>query len=195
MKVFKRGGKMPSSMIHLLTAYKYNPNASVLFWIGNIAPDSVSDWKEKDKTHFRDKSYRLNALREFAFTMNLSDDFSKGILIHLLLDYYWDSYPMHYFIENYKEGNWFPNYRHEIALAGGWLFHHTEWSKTVWDEMITYDNIHGIVKEDVVDFIKRNRKWHIENNIGPSSAFTPDFIEEFTSKVAVDLKSWIENIK
>ncbi|HEY5584921.1 MAG TPA: hypothetical protein VIK78_10570 [Ruminiclostridium sp.] len=190
---------MPSLMIHLLTAYKYNPNASVAFWIGNIAPDSVSDWKEKDKTHFRDRLDRLDALRELAFTMNLCDDFSKGILLHLYLDYYWDSYPMRNFIENYKEGNWFPIYRNETALAGGWLFHHTQWSKTVWDEMIAYpilehENSHGIVKENVADFINRNNKWHVENNIGPSSVFTPDFIEEFTSKVAIDFKNWLENI-
>jgi len=35
---------MPSSMVHLLTAYKYDPNASVLFWVSNIAPDCVQEW-------------------------------------------------------------------------------------------------------------------------------------------------------
>jgi len=45
---------MPSLMIHLLTAYKYNPKASTAFWIGNIAPDSVSERNEKDKSHFRE---------------------------------------------------------------------------------------------------------------------------------------------
>lgn len=190
---------MPSLMIHLLTAYKYNPNASAAFWIGNIAPDSVSEREEKDKTHLRDKPERFNSLRELALTMNLHDDFSKGILLHLFLDYYWDSYPMRNFIENYKGDNWFPIYRQEIALAGGWLFHHTDWSKTVWDEMLAcplmvYENVHGIVKGDINDFIIRNSKWHVESNIGPSSVFTPDFIEEFTSKVAIDFKNWLENI-
>jgi len=188
---------MPSLMIHLLTAYKYDSNASVAFWIGNIAPDSVSGWKEKDKTHFRDRPDRLNALRELACKMNLHDDFSKGILLHLFLDYYWDSYPMHDFIENYKEGNWFPIYRHETALAGGWLFHHTEWSKKVWDGMIaypmlSYKNAHGIEKENISEFINSHGKWHVENDIGPSSVFTPDFIEEFTNKVAINFKNWLE---
>ena len=190
---------MPSLMIHLLTAYKYNPNASADFWIGNIAPDLVSDRIEKDKTHFRDKTERLAALRELALKMNLCDDFSKGVLLHLFLDYYWDSYPMRNFIENYKEGNWFPAYRHEIALAGVWLFHHTAWSKTVWDEMIeypirVYENFYGIVKGDISNFIIRNMNWHVENNFGPSSVFTPGFIEEFTSKVASNYKNWLENI-
>jgi hypothetical protein len=131
--------------------------------------------------------------------MNLSDDFSKGILLHLFLDYYWDSYPIRNFIENCKDGNWFPAYRHEIALAGGWLFHHTQWGKTVWDEMaacpmLEYKSVYEIANKDVVDLISRNRKWHIENNIGPSSAFTPDFIEEFTSEVAVNFNNWLEII-
>lgn len=190
---------MPSSMIHLLTAYKYNPNASVDFWIGNIAPDTAAcDWKEKDRTHFRDRKDRLNALRELAFTMDLDEDLNKGILLHLFLDYCWDTSPMSNFIDDFKEGNWFPVYRHEISLATGWLFHHTDWGKSIWEEMMAcpmsvYENVHGLVKEDVTDFINSGSKWHIENNIGPSTAFTPDFIEEFTSKVVTDFKNWLEN--
>lgn len=191
---------MPSSMIHLLTAYKFNPKASVAFWIGNIVPDSVSDRIEKDKTHFRDNPDRLNALKNLANMMNLSDELNQGILLHLYLDYYWDSSPMRNYIENYKEGNWFLPYRNEIALAGAWLFHHTHWGENLWDEMLVcpasiYENGYGVVNENVKDFISRNSKWHRENNIGPSSAFTPAFIEEFTSKVAIDFKTWINDIK
>ena len=99
----------------------------------------------------------------------------------------------------YKEDDWFPIYRHEIALAGGWLFHHTEWSKKIWGEMVDcpaseYQNVRGILKEDVAYFINRNSKWHVENNIGPSDVFTPKFIEEFTSQVAINFKRWLEEI-
>lgn len=191
---------MPSLMIHLLTAYKYHPNAPVLFYLGNIVPDSVDDWKEKDKTHFRDQTDRLCALRGLAINMDLRDDFSKGILLHLFLDFYWDTYPMHNYIENYDGDNWLLAYRHETALAGAWLFHHTKWSKKLWDEMLAcpklaYEKGHGVAKENVADFVERNFKWLVENNIGPSSVFTPDFIEEFTDKVAVDFKNWLESTK
>jgi hypothetical protein len=188
---------MPSSMIHLLTAYKYNSKASVDFWVGNIAPDSVNDRKEKDKIHFRDKSDRLNALRDMASTINSKDDFSQGLLLHLYLDYFWDLYPVCNYIKKSKDSNWFQLYRNEISLAGAWLFHNKEWSKTVWHEMevwpmSVYKNIYGIVKEDVADFIGRNNKWYTENEyIGPSKAFTPEFVEEFTSKVATDFKNWL----
>ena len=187
---------MPSSMIHLLTAYKYNPNACQTFFIGNIAPDSVSDWKEKDKSHFRDKTDRLVALKNLALSIDLSSDFNKGILLHLFLDYHWDTDPMKNYIKMCKEDKWFQSYREEIALAGGWIYHNTEWGKAIWNEMMecppeVYEDIHGIKKEEVFDFIVRNSKWHKENNIGPSSAFEPEYIDKFTSKVAKEFKNWL----
>lgn len=55
---------MPSSMVHLLTAYKLNPVASITFLIGNIVPDIVNEWKENDRIHLRDMSDRRGALEE-----------------------------------------------------------------------------------------------------------------------------------
>jgi len=190
---------MPSTMIHLLTAYKYNPNASAAFWVGNVAPDSIYERKEKDKSHLRDRPDRAKALEEFALSMDLKDDLNQGIIMHLYLDYCWDIDPMHNFIQNYKEGFWFPVYRNEIALAGAWLYHHVDWSKKIWDEMLAlpmsaYEHVQGLKKEAIFDFIERNSKWHAESNIGPSSAFPPDFVEEFSSKAAVDFKNWFNKI-
>jgi hypothetical protein len=188
---------MPSLMIHLLTAYKYNSKASASFFLGNIVPDTVSDWKEKDKTHFRDRPDRLAALRELAVSIDLSNELNHGILLHLFLDCRWDASPMHNFIENYKGDSWFKVHRQETALAGSWLFHHTSWSRRVWEEMLTcpmsvYENAPGVIKENVDDFLRRNCKWHLENNIGPSTVFTPDFVEEFTSDTVVEFRKWLK---
>lgn len=188
---------MPSLMIHLLTAYKYNPDATVDFWLGNIAPDSVGRREEKDITHFRDRSDRLAALQNLASEIDLQDEFSKGILLHLFLDYYWDSYSLRTYIQNYKGDNWFPAYRHEIALAGIWLYHHKEWSGKIWKEMMecpnmVCGNVHEIVKGDISDFVIRNGMWHTENNIGPSEVFTPDYVETFTDKVSDGFARWLE---
>jgi hypothetical protein len=190
---------MPSSMIHLLAAYKYNPKANVEFWIGNVAPDSVSEWKAKDKTHFRDREDRKEALKELAATMNLNSEINQGILLHLFLDFHWDSEPMSNFKKGYKNNDWFKPYRNEIALAGAWLFHNTKWSRDIWEDMIKYpetlyEQIPGVVKEDVTDFLIRNNKWHLENNIGPSTVFTPSFVEEFTDKVVADFREWLIKI-
>lgn len=187
---------MPSSMIHLLTAYKYNPNSSGLFWVGNIAPDCISGWREKDRLHLRDRTDRLNALRELALNVNLHDDMSRGIILHLYLDYKWDIFSLKRYIEEYGGEDWLLPYRNEISLASAWYYHHTEWSKGVWNDMTACpvflcDNNLGYNNEAIISYIDRNYKWHDENNIGPSSVFTPDFIDGFTDKVVKEFRNWL----
>lgn len=46
-------------MIHLLMAYKVKPNGSTLFYIGNLAPDAVTNWKDKDITGRFEFSYEV----------------------------------------------------------------------------------------------------------------------------------------
>lgn len=189
---------MPSSMVHLLTAYKYDPKATVAFLIGNIVPDIITEWKEKDRTHLRDRPDRLCALKELAATMNMQDDFEKGIILHLFLDYKWDVNPREEFTKRYEGYTWFEPYRHEIALTGAWLYHHTDWSERVWKELISYPladfENNKYDENEIKKFIVRNYKWHNENYIGPSLYFTPELIEEFTSKVAVEFRDWLDVI-
>ena len=45
---------MPSSMLHLFVAKKVDPNASIGFYVGNLAPDCSIDIKLKDKSHLYD---------------------------------------------------------------------------------------------------------------------------------------------
>jgi hypothetical protein len=180
-----------------MTAYKYNPNSGGLFWIGNIAPDCISGWKEKDRLHLRDREDRLNALGEMALTADLHDDLSRGIILHLYLDYKWDiSSFKRYFEEHRDDDNWLLNYRNEISLASAWYYHHLEWSRQVWDDMMECteficDKNFGYSSKDITDYIHRVYKWHDENNIGPSSVYDPDFIEEFTDKAMTDFRNWL----
>jgi|LSQX01.3.fsa_nt_gb hypothetical protein len=190
---------VPSSMVHLITAYKYNKDVSMTFLVGNIVPDIVKEWKEKDRIHLRDREDRLFALEELAGTLNLQDDFKLGILLHLFLDYKWDTYPRVDFIMGYEDYTWFHPYRHEMALVGGWLYHHTDWSKGLWEEMKAcpldeFENSQGYNKEEIAKFISHNYEWHEENDIGPSSFFTPELIEEFTSEAADDFRSWLADL-
>ena len=158
---------IPSSMVHLLTAYKYNQDSSTAFLIGNIAPDIIQGWKEKDRDHLRDRPDRLKALEELTGTMNLEDDFELGIVLHLYLDYRWDTFPREEFIKGYEGLTWFDPYRYEIALSGAWLYNHMDWSKRIWLEMMAYPletlvNSKGYKKEDIAEFLERNYKWHEE---------------------------------
>lgn len=191
---------MPSLMMHLQTAYKCNKESSTAFFIGNLAPDSISTWKEKDKSHLRDREDRLQVLIKLAEGYKDQSDMDQGILLHLYLDYKWDIGPMKSFIEGYKGESWLQAYRHEIGLASAWLYHHTNWSQRVWDEMESYPtslykNTYGFDKEEIARLISNNHSWHSENNIGPSTFYPPDFTEEFTSKIAIEFGEWLDNLQ
>lgn len=189
---------MPGSMIHLLTAYKVNPTANVCFWIGNIAPDAVADWQEKEIKHFRNFPDRTDAMMTLARETIKTDDFAEGILLHLFLDWKWDISIREDFMKKTGE-NWFPKYRDELSLAGGFMYHHTAWGKIIWEQMDLYDVsnfkiVDSATNGELKDFISRNKKWHSENNIGPSTAFIPEMIEVFTDKVAKEYVVWRESL-
>ncbi|MHB1483359.1 MAG: hypothetical protein ACYCYI_01725 [Saccharofermentanales bacterium] len=189
---------MPGSMIHLLTAYKVNPSANVCFWIGNIAPDAVSDWQEKEIKHFRNFTDRTDAMKNLASKTDRTDSFAEGILLHLFLDWKWDVSVRDDFMKNTGE-YWFSKYRDELSLAGGFMYHHVSWSKIIWEQMDLYDVstfkiVDGATNLELKNFISRNKMWHSENNIGPSIAFIPEMIESFTDKVAEEYVIWRKSV-
>jgi len=183
-------------MIHLLTAFKVNPNASLLFYIGNIAPDAVVNWQEKEVKHLRNLQDRTAAMRNLAIHTDKSKDFDEGMLLHLFLDWKWDISVKKEFIKKTGE-NWFATYRYELGLASNFAFHYTEWSEKIWQQMDLCDISHygivdGATSSELKDFISRGNKWHNENNIGPSTAFLPDFIELFTDNIIQEYLNWRE---
>ena len=183
---------MPGSMIHLIVAKKVRPEGSALFCLGNLAPDAVVDWRNKDATHFRDLEDRQYALVSLA--KNTFGEFAEGLLLHLYFDWKWDKDVQQVFIDRTGD-DWFPKYRNELSLAGSYAFHNTKWAKQLWQDM---DDIHmdcyGVVPhasaDDVKDFVSRNNKWHNVNITEPSPAFSPALIEEYTSKIAIEYVDW-----
>lgn len=193
---------MPPTMTHLMVAQKYNPNASTLFNIGTVAPD-VTDIREiKDKTHFRDipiLTDRMNALINFAKNLDKNDDFIKGILLHLYSDYYWDIGPMQIFTKQYTGNNWFTDYRKEIKTVGSWLFHNKAWAPRIWEEMSKFEipfetQICEVTKENLTDFLTRNRSWHSKTVFPESKIFTSEILENYSSQVAESFEGWLEKI-
>lgn len=185
---------MPGSMIHLVTAYKVNPYAGVRFWIGNIAPDAVGDWHEKEIKHLRNLADRTEAITTIAMNSDKADEFAEGMLLHLYLDWKWDVSVKAEYIQKTGE-DWFKTYRHELGLASNYAYNHLEWSGRVWEEMDRYHisgygSVDGATADELESFIHYGCQWHHENNIGPSTAFLPEMIETFTDKVAKEYTTW-----
>lgn len=182
-------------MIHLMTAKKIKPQARILFMIGSIAPDAVSDWQKKEITHYRTALNREKNIESIANNSDSSDDFAQGMILHLFTDWRWDALVIKAFIDNFGEG-WFPRYRKELNLAGSYAFHTNNWSTDLWNRMEmqgenSYGFIDGATNEDLKNLITRNHKWHKENNIGPSCIITPEFIEKFIRIVIKDFEKFM----
>jgi hypothetical protein len=183
---------MPDSMTHLIVARKINPEGSTVFFLGNLTPDAVVEWPDKDIVHLRDLDDREPTL--IALAKETTGDFAEGILLHLYVDWVWDE-TIRQEHRNKIADDWFTIYRNELSLAGCFSFHNNEWAKQLWHDMDALDVCeYGITPrattDDVKEYISRNNKWHNETNIGPSPAFPPEIIEEFALKIAKEYPKW-----
>ena len=183
---------MPGSMIHLIVANRVNPEGSALFYLGNIAPDAIVNWHDKDPAHLRDLENRQPALN--ALAKKTVGDFAEGILLHLYCDWKWDLTIRQKYIDDTGD-DWFVTYRNQLGLAGSYAFHHIEWAKQIWLEMDALDTgSYGTTPfatvEDVKTFVSRNNKWHNDNITDPSPAFTPDVIDGFAAQIAREYMDW-----
>jgi hypothetical protein len=187
---------MPGSMIHLLSAYSICENTPDMLFLGSIAPDAVSNRETKEHTHFRNLDDRRPALIELA--KKTKGNFAEGMLLHLYLDWRWDTYFLKRFIAQ-TDDDWFPAYRNEIQHAGAYAFHHTAWAADIWkriDEIAEsdYGEIPSATSAELKDFVSRNRIWHENNSLAPSSAFPPDEIAEFIAKTAKEYIDWRKSV-
>ena len=187
---------MPSSMPHLIVAKKINPHAGINFYIGNLAPDANRERKKKDKAHFENIPDIETALKEFA--LKADNDYLKGFLLHLYVDWKWKSTHLIDFI-NKTGDQWFPQYREEISKITSYAFHNTEWADDLYKQLENWDytgfaETEFITKENITDSIRRNRKWQIENKLESSSAFPPALIEKFANDTADDFIKWFADL-
>lgn len=185
---------MAGLMIHLLIADKVYNRRSLLYYIGSIAPDAVSGWKNKDITHYRTVTDRNAALSNLAVNTSPSDDFTEGMLLHLYTDWRWDELVMCKFIK--KEGaDWLTKYRHELACSSSYAYYNTPWAKDIWNEMhqcdvSNYGDVPGATKDEVYDLILRNKVWHENNKMEKSLAFPPEFVDNFINTIADEYINW-----
>ncbi len=188
---------MSSAMVHLACAKKYDVDAPILFYTGNIAPDLIGDREQKDRTHFRGVPDRFGALHRFANALDLSDPFHRGILLHLFLDLHWDREGYDVFrAQHQKEEDWFPRYRREIFLAGSYLYHHVAYSKDLFLEMnrtfLPLDDsrpaVCGITRDGLQAFLSRTWYSMLNAREAVSTAFPPAFVDQFTDFVCAEFR-------
>ena len=183
---------MPSSMLHLITAKKVNPNAGIDFYVGNLAPDAIRERELKDAVHFRSTKDREDALKEFA--IKADNEYLKGVLLHLFVDWKWDkTWVVDYFSRNGDKR--LSSYHDEIGVMSASAFHNNKWAHGLWKQLEAWDGngfveIAHIHKDNIIDMIQHVHKWHTANNIGPSVVFPPDLVGKFATDTANDFVRW-----
>ena len=185
---------MPSSMPHLLLAHRYQPLADPLFFIGSLAPDSVTERGLKDRLHLRNADNREAALIALASRTDPTHPFAEGILLHLFLDWKWDKGPQADFAQHYG-ADWFLAYRAEISLLTVCLFHHFAWSQSLWDAMLAvesgaYPPMSDYTFAEIHAMIARNRSIHRETAAAAPGFYVPDAVIRFIDNVKDDYVRW-----
>jgi len=195
---------MPTYMIHLCVARKFNPEANIDFYIGNLAPDSVAG-EDKHISHLRNASDMESALKEFALRINTENEYLKGVLLHLFVDWQWnDILILPDFIK--KNGDdWYQKYYDESGLTEHYLYHNTDWAYELWEQMDLCDDFDFvetkfIVKDNIKDLIKgyrgrRRNNWEIETKIKPSTEFHLLLINKFADDVVAYFNNWLGELK
>lgn len=189
---------MPTYFIHLSVAKKVSPNAGLDFFIGNLAPDSVSR-KEKDINHFRNEPDMESALKKFAQTKNMKNEYLKGFLLHLFVDWKWNNTILANFKKN--EGNdWYKKYYDEGGLIESYGSHNAEWVYKLREQMnlcnsFNYVETEFVTKEGIKAMFENSNSWKIENKTKPSTAFPPELIEKFASDTADDFIKWFSDLE
>jgi len=180
---------MPGPMLHLSVAKKVDPNASIDFYVGNLAPDAVRGREKKDKAHFYDVPDREKAMKQFALKAN--NDYLKGMLLHLFVDGKWWENHLSGFAEKEGEG-WYAKYNEESWKMGSYAFHNTEWAYDLLKQIENWD-YNGFSETEFIT--KDNVKWVscellFANKLEASAVFTPALVEKFADDTANDFVKW-----
>jgi hypothetical protein len=189
-------------MVHLMAARKVRPGASELFYLGNLAPDAVKGWATKDIAHlrsdengFRSPDDRLACLAKLA--EHTESDFAEGVLLHLFVDYVWDTTILPDYIMKTGE-DWFAPYREELSKLSAYAFHTIDWADELWTAMCAvpkedYGRVNYATDDDLYDFVTRNDRWSRETHLPPSEAFPPELVERFCDEAAEKYAGWRAN--
>jgi hypothetical protein len=190
---------MPRTTIHFLAAEKLNPNAGIDFHIGNIAPDAIRKENQKIAFHFRDAADRQQALKEFALKAGSQNEYLKGIIFHLFVDWKWDTMMVPKFAEKHGD-NWNQKYIEETLLAVICTFRNNEWISDILKQMEVWDTssyveTDYITPKDIGMFVKGWRKGlQSAKQTEISSEFSPLVIERFMNDTVEEFNVWYSSL-
>ena len=191
---------MPCAMMHLVCARLYDPEADIAFYVGNEAPDCMDVRELKDKSHLRIYTDdREQKLTEYAHSLDLSDPYELGVLLHLYVDMLWDRGPMAEHKRNYKGDDWFHDYRRQIRLIGTHIYKNSDWAKPLWQAMSELDESKFASRPEfpadkIKSYICFNRDRDRSADTTPSPDFPPELVNSFCEESVRSFSDYLNRI-
>jgi hypothetical protein len=187
---------MPSPMVHLYIAHEFNPAATGEFWMGAIAPDYSDDRELKDQIHFRNRTNRMEMLRQMKNQLDEDDPFAAGWLLHLFVDARWDEEMITKYHKINTSKDWFLQYRKETALISFYLFHHMSWTDYLWKQIQTCISekmrSSNVMNDEMISFCKHVYQRHNDSpRESESQIYTFERIKEFTKVTITEYNQWL----
>ncbi len=179
---------MPATMTHLASAMRLWRGGSPAFFLGSILPDCVDGDRDlKDRLHFRDLpgEKRMSALLSFAEQkLSPENDFDLGVFFHYFLDLAWDRGPQRWHRQCYTGSRWFKDYRFELSRMGLHLAHTEPGAQALWaalakEPLPDREADLEYPRKEMASFMDFNVKYHLGEDEGASSFFTPEWVDAF----------------
>ena len=184
-----------------MVAREVEPGGNGLFWVGNFAPDCVTEREKKDPLHLRDRVDRWAALSELRATLDMQDPLARGWLLHLYTDTCWDAAGIGAFRAAYlakqPDADWFPPYRAEIARATFWLYHTLPWANSVMQKIAEADLLaQGTTLPVPISLVDWYRARVVERHTGSDASSKPLFYQRemlnaFARETAERYRKWM----
>jgi len=188
-----------------MVARKAYSDAGIAFFVGTLAPDATApydnmDKEKKDKIHYIGVPDMEAALKDFA--LKAENDYLKGFLLHLYVDWKWNTTYLSDFVSKNESGlqKWYSLYDTENRQMTSYAFYSTEWASELYDQMEKWDYTGFVDTEFITKDVSQNwvlsaKKWLSDNKLDPSTAFPPELIEKFASDTADSFIEWLSCIE
>jgi hypothetical protein len=199
---------MPVSMIHLSIAKKIDPNSSIGFFVGCLAPDGTIKEELKDLAHLYivpDREYNItervindDALKEFALTVD--NDYTKGILLHIYADLMFPAFWIENTTMSVQDKDYMTKCKQESKIINSYAYHNSEWAKSLFNEMENWDyndfiETEYIMKEDVKWYIPYAHERTAMNKPTESLIFPQGLYDRFVNETVAGFDEWLINLK
>ena len=149
--------------------------------------------------HLRNAPERETALKDYALKSNNENEYIKGVVLHLFVDWKWNDTILADFAKSVGDG-WYKKYHEEVGLIESYGTTKTPWLYALRQEMLLYSDYDfvetGFVsRQSIKTMLDNSDMWKVVNKTNPSLAFPCELIENFATNIAQEFAMWFSELE